>query len=186
MSPKQRFFKVYAKLLYLYPSSYRKQYQEQLLQTVADMVDDAPSTYQRFIVWLRIGLDLPVTVCKEHFQVIGDFMHARNNHQIKRNTFISGALLLLPIILVAINRMLMLSGPGRGLPTYSLIVVTTMFPVLAVGLSGFTLYTLLRSDKKLRTNNLRQSWPLGLVFAASLLLLMFIIQEQVRFYMLTH
>jgi len=185
MSPKQR-FKVYAKLLYLYPSSYRKQYGQQLLQTIADMVDDAPSTQERLTVWLRISLDLPVAVCKEHFQVIGDFMYARNKHQVNRNTIVSGALLLLPVILVAINRMLMLSGPGRGMPTYSLIVVTTMFPVLAVGLSGFTLYTVLRSDKKLRTNNLRQSWPLGLVFAASLLLLTFIIQEQVRFYMLTH
>ncbi len=185
MSPKQR-FKVYAKLLYLYPSGYRKQYGEQLLQTVADMVDDAPSTYERFIVWLRIGLDLPVTACKEHFQIIGDFMYAKNNHQINRNTFISGVLILLPVILVAINRMLMLSGPGRGMPTYPLIVITTIFPVLAVGISGFTLYTLLRSDKKLRTNNLRKSWPLGLVFAASLLLLTLIIREQINFYLLTH
>ncbi len=113
-------------------------------------------------------------------------MYAKSNHQINHNTLISGVLFLLPVILVAINRMLMLSGPGRGLPTYSLIVVTTIFPVLAVGLSGFTLYTLLRSDKKLRTNSLRRSWPLGLVFAASLLLLTFMIWEQVNFYLLTH
>lgn len=185
MKPARR-FKVYAKLLYLYPSPYRKRYGEQLLQTVADMVDDAPSTYEKFIAWLRISLDFPITVCKEHFQVIGDFMYAKNNYQINRNTLISGALILLPIILVAINRMLMLSGPGRGMPTYTLIVVTTVFPVLAVGLSGFTLYTLLRSDKKFRTNNLRRSWLLGLVFAASLLLLTFIIWEQARFYLLTH
>ncbi len=113
-------------------------------------------------------------------------MYAKNNHQINRNTIISGGLILLPVILVAINRMLMLSGPGRGLPTYSLIVVTTAFPVLAVGLSGFTLYTLLRSDKKLRTNNLRRSWPLALVFVASVLLLTLIIREQLNFYLLTH
>jgi len=185
MSPKQR-FKVYAKLLYVYPSGYRKQYGQQLLQTVADMVDDAPSTYERFIVWLRIGLDLPATVCKEHFQVIGGFMYAKNSHQINRNTLVSGALFLLPVILLTINHMLILSGPGRGLPAHPFIVATTIFPVLAVGLSSFTLYTLLRSDKKLRTNNLRRSWPLGLVFAASLLLLTFIIREQINFYLLTH
>lgn len=185
MSPKQR-FKVCAKLLYLYPSGYRKQYGEQLLQTIADMVDDAPSTYERFIVWLRVGFDFPITLCKEYFQLIGDYMYARSNHQINRNTLISGTLILLPIALVAINRMLMLSGPGRGMPTYPLIVATTIFPVLSVGLSGFTLYALLRNDKKFRTNNLRQSWLLGLVFAASLLILTFMIREQVNFYFLTY
>jgi len=167
MKPARR-FKIYAKLLYLYPPNYRRQYGQQLLQTIADMVDDAPSAGARFAVWLRISFDLPITICKEHFLTIGENMYTKQNLHTNRNAVIGGALLLLPVALLAINRSLMLSGPGRGIPTYLLIKSTTILPALAVMLSGFTLYRLLRSDRKVQANHLRQACVLAIVCVLSL------------------
>jgi small-conductance mechanosensitive channel len=184
MKPVRR-FRVYAKLLYLYPATYRKRYGAQLLQTVSDMVDDAPSAFGRYAVWLRISLDFPVTLCKEHFQTIGENMYAKMNLNITRNAVIGAALFLLPIIMLTINRMLMLSGPGRGIPTYYLVITSAVFPILAIVLSGFTLYILWRSSKATRPN-LRQVVPLAFVCLASLLFLSWIISENIRYYNLTH
>lgn len=185
MSPGKR-FKVYAKLLYLYPSSYRKQYGEQLLQTIADMVDDAPSPSAKAAVWIRISFDLLITAGKEHFEVIGDFMTAKKNYNANRNALISGLLLLLPIVALAINRALMISGPGRGVPTYLLVMAAVIFPVLAITLAGFTLHTLLRSTKGPLSGRLRRVWPLTLVCLASLVFLALIVWDYIRFYTLTH
>ena len=184
MNPKQR-FKVYAKLLSLYPASYRNRYGKQLLQAIADMVDDAPSASEKCIVWLRICLDFPITVCKEHFQVIGDRMNAKNHHDIHRNALISVGLFLLPIIMLAINHMLILSGPGRSVPAYLYYLVVIPFPLLAITLAGFTLYKLLRGNKATRPS-LRQVVPLALVCLISLAFLSWIILDNIRIYNLTH
>jgi len=184
MNPKQR-FKGYARLLSLYPAGYRKRYGEQLLQTIADMVDDAPSASEKFIVWLRISLDFPVTVCKEHFQVIGDRMNTNKSYNAGRNTFVSAGLFLLPIIMLTVNRMLMLSGPGRGIPTYYLVVASSIFPILAIVVAGSAMYRLLRGNKATRPN-LRQIAPLAFVCLASLVFLSWILLEDIRYYNLTH
>jgi hypothetical protein len=180
MSPRQR-FKVYARLLSLYPVNYRKQYGEQLLQAIADMVDDAPSASEKCMVWLRISLDFPLTVCKEHFQVIGDRMNANKRYYVGRNTLISAAFFLLPVIMLLVNRMLMLSGPGRGIPTYYLVITTSIFPVLAAVLAGFTLHRVWRGNGAGRPS-LRQALPLGLICLVSLLFLAKIILENIRYY----
>lgn len=184
MSPKQR-FKVYARLLRLYPANYRKRYGEQLLQTIADMVDDAPSASEKFTVWLRISLDFPITVCRQHFQVIGDRMNAKKQNNVGRNALVSAALFLVPIIMLTANRMLMLSGPGRGIPTNYLAIAAHLFPILAITFAGFTLYRLLESNKATRPT-VRQIVPLALVCLLSLLFLSWAISEDVRYYSLMH
>jgi hypothetical protein len=184
MNPKQR-FKVYSRLLSLYPTSYRKHYGEQLLQTIADMVDDAPSAPEKFNVWLRISLDFPITVCREHIQVIGDRMNAKKQYNVGRNTLVSTGLFLLPIIILTVNRMLMISGPGRNIPSYYLAIASNSFPTLAIVLAGFTLYRLLRGHKATRPT-LRQVAPLVVVCLLSLLFLAWAISEDIRYYSLTH
>lgn len=182
MSPRQR-FKVYARLLRLYPASYRKRYGKQLLQTIADMVDDAPSVPEKLNVWLRISLDFSLTVCREHFQVIGDRMNAKKQYNVGRNTVVSVGLFLLPIIMLTVNRMLMLSGPGRGIPTYYLVIATAIFPILAIALAGFTLYRFRRMAMR---PSVRQAVPLAFVCLVSLVFLSWIILENIRYYYLTH
>jgi|GEM_PF-2720969 len=184
MSPARR-FRIYRRLLNLYPAAFRREYGEQLLQTIADMVDDAPSPAERFAVWLRISLDFPLTVCKEHFQVIGDRMKAKKQQGVGRVTLISTALFLLPIIIVTINRLLMLSGPRRGVPTYYLIVTSAIFPLLAVALAGSTLLRLWRGNGAVRPS-LRQAGPLVFILLASLVLLCWIISQDISYYNLTH
>lgn len=185
MSPRRR-FKIYATLLSLYPASYRKQYTEQILQTVADMIDDAPSTSEKFTTWVRICLDFPVTLCKEHFQIIGDHMNTHNKpYKVGHKALMSAGLFLLPIAMLTVNRLLMLSGPGRGIPTYYLVITSVIFPLLAIAMSGFTLYRLLRSPGTARLN-LRQVTPLACICLLSLAFLAWIISEEIRYYILTH
>lgn len=177
MKPAKR-FRVYASLLCLYPSRYRKQYKEQMLQTVSDMIDDASSKNEKIAIWLRISCDLPLTICKEHFHVIGEYMDVYKEQNSTRIAVVSSALLFLPIILLVVNHMLKLSGPGRGLPMFYLIPLTSIPFFLASALSAHALYALAQKNKRL----LLRRWPLILLFITSFTLFILIILDTIRMY----
>ncbi len=177
MKPARR-FRIYAKLLILYPPHYRKEYGEQLLQTVADMIDDAPSKNERMAVWLRISYDLPLTICKAHFQIIGDAMDANKEQNITRITIISAVLLLIPFLAFAINRMILLTSTDLGIASYYIITIGTIFPCIATVLSAHALYALLQKGKAL----VLSKWPLLMLFLISLTVSIFLILENVKYY----
>ncbi|HSX34660.1 MAG TPA: hypothetical protein VLF62_03395 [Candidatus Saccharimonadales bacterium] len=112
-------------------------------------------------------------------------MKTKTHNSTNRAVYISAALFLLPIILLVINRMLMLSGPGRGVPTFMLLTFTSLCPVLAIALSGSALYTSWRNTRKSGTS-VRQNWLLGAVCLLSLVYLTLVILDHIRFYTLTH
>lgn len=60
--PEQRFPR-YRQLLKLYPDAYRQQYEEQMLQTLADMLDDPERS--KTTVWLRTIADLPISAAQQ-------------------------------------------------------------------------------------------------------------------------
>ncbi len=94
MSELEKRFPIYSKLLKLYPKSYRKQYEQQLLQTTADMLDDAPSNAAKLAGWTHIAIDLPLSVTKQQLQYVGGIYMNETPRYIKRNSIIAGALLL--------------------------------------------------------------------------------------------
>lgn len=62
----------YRVALRLYPSAYRRQYGEQMLQTLADMLDDQPDRASKAMVWLRVGSELPLSIVNENISNIGE------------------------------------------------------------------------------------------------------------------
>ncbi|HEU4966283.1 MAG TPA: hypothetical protein VFT53_02265 [Candidatus Saccharimonadales bacterium] len=88
----KRRFPRYARWLRLYPGAYRNRYGEEMLQTLADMLDYSVSAAERRRVWIRTVLDLPLAAAQQQLITLGETMH--QSALVKRSSIISGALLL--------------------------------------------------------------------------------------------
>ncbi|MGH7239184.1 MAG: hypothetical protein ACREHG_03850, partial [Candidatus Saccharimonadales bacterium] len=98
MSNLNKRFPRYSQLLKLYPASYRKDYGEQMLQTLADMLDDSNSRKDRLSIWLRTSFDLPLSAARQQLILTGDVISHETPDYVKRNSLV-GALLLVPFVL---------------------------------------------------------------------------------------
>ena len=81
-----RRFPIYEQFLRLYPKRFRQKYGGQMVQTLADMLDDQPDHTGRFLVWLRAGSELPIGIVQQNITTIGEAtMHklaATNNKRL--------------------------------------------------------------------------------------------------------
>lgn len=57
---------VYAKLIGLYPESYRRRYAQPMVQTFDDMLEAEQSKIGRAAIWIRVLRDLPGSALREH------------------------------------------------------------------------------------------------------------------------
>lgn len=138
--------RVYSLLLRLYPRGHRDQYGQQMLQTVEDMLDHAPSTVDRMSVWARIMADLPLSVCKEHLEAMGENMQTLSSNHIKFGTIAALLAGLVNLgafvgnkIIVAFGAMdsIWLISPLHGF----------LFPTLALLIVGVILWASRRSSQ---------------------------------------
>jgi hypothetical protein len=107
-------FPVYSALLHLYPKPYRERYEEEILQTTADLLDDTTNSGDRFNIWSRIALDLPVNMYRQQLRYVGGVMTNETPNYLKRNSLVS-AILLLPFILALAANGLSKVITGQGL-----------------------------------------------------------------------
>ena len=91
-------FPMYRKLLYLYPAAYRTQYGEQMLQTLADMLDDAPG--HRAAIWTVALLDLPLSALQQQIIYTGATMTHDTPKYVKTSSLIGAALLVPFFVLI--------------------------------------------------------------------------------------
>lgn len=94
MNKLEKRFPIYSKLLRLYPKPYRKLYKQQILQTTADLLDDAPSSAKKLAEWAHIMTDLPLNLGKQQLQYVGGIYMNETPRYIKLNSIIAGVLLL--------------------------------------------------------------------------------------------
>lgn len=87
-------FPLYSKLLKLYPNKYQKEYGEQILQTTADMLDNAPNFISKLAIWSHVAIDLPVNIAKQQLQYSGGSIMSQTPTYIKRSSLISVILLI--------------------------------------------------------------------------------------------
>jgi hypothetical protein len=87
-------FPLYATAIKLYP----KPYGEQMLQTLADMPDNAPDKARRAGIWARLVFDFPFTVIGQQLSYAGGVMTHEMPKYVKRNAIIGGAMLV-PFVL---------------------------------------------------------------------------------------
>jgi len=160
---KQR-FPHYSALLHLYPTSYRKEYGEQMLQTLADMLDD-PERH-RTAVWMQTILDLPVSITKQQLTYAGATMMT-TPHYIKHNARI-GAWMLAPFFLLVLFNAISDQWLRRTLfwhPTF-LYVWMILLPAIAILLNVIALLRWIQTQHRDSRKNLWQSlknvysyWP---------------------------
>lgn len=87
-------FPIYSRLLRLYPKTYRQRYEQEILQTTADMLDDAPARSSRLGIWSSLTVDLILNIARQNFAYAGGSMSSYTPNYIKRNGMISAVLLL--------------------------------------------------------------------------------------------
>ena len=163
-------FPRYSKLLRLYPKPYREQYGEQMLQTLADMLDTEPE--HETSIWLRTIIDLPFSLTKQQLLYAGGIMSQQIPMYVKRNAVVS-TVLLLPFALALIvngldklinNRTLYHSWLWH-MPVLAIWVL--WLPILAAALALSSLVVFFRKGgTQGRQNSRKQSldvyhtWPL--------------------------
>lgn len=176
-------FPVYSRLLWLYPAPYRAKYGPEMLQTLADMLDNAPTTRDRSLVRLQAAIDLPVSVIQQDIQYIGGIMANEMPRYVKQNALIS-ALLLVPFMLALIA-----NGFDKAISNQTLYnswlwhspllgIWVLWLPLAATILSGATLLTfLVRRIKQgeggvlQRALSIQYTWPLVGALLAGLFIL---------------
>jgi hypothetical protein len=87
-------FPIYTKFLTLYPLEYRKHYEQEILQTTADLLNDAPNSLSKIVVWLNVSIDLPFNIFKQQISYAGGSMHTDTPTYVKRNGIIAGLMLV--------------------------------------------------------------------------------------------
>ncbi len=171
-------FPVYSRLLKLYPAAYRRRYGQQMLQTLADMLDDKNS--RRLQVWLRTAFDLPLSLVKQNAVYLGGIMAHQTPHYVKRNaTF--GALLLVPFFVVIISNILAHPSVANSKSWIRFIFVgIVVLPALAYLIAAGTFLAWARQRRRQNTSfwrslfDLRHNWPLLGVAALGFLIVAFV------------
>lgn len=170
MNNLQKRFPRYSWLLKLYPTGYRQAYGEQMLQTLADMLDDSERSHAS--VWAHLALDFPLSVVKQQLTFTGETMAHEMPDYVKRNALVS-AVLLLPFLLALLANGFDKVINGRNLyhswlwhmPVLSIWVL--WLPLLAAVIAVTSLITLLLQRRAAEHNSwfkqllaVRYTWPL--------------------------
>lgn len=96
-------FPVYSRLLHLYPGPYRRRFEEEILQTTADMLEEATTPFGKARVWAQVMADLPENIGRQQLNYVGGIMHTETPTYLKRNSTIAGALVLPFFLIIIIN-----------------------------------------------------------------------------------
>jgi len=149
-------FPIYSRLLRLYPAPYRERYGEQMLQTLADMLDASPSVSGKSAVWLQVSSDLPSSIARQQLSFVSNAFTRETPTFVRRNSVIS-AILFTPFFFIAVandidaHRLYHTWLWGNGV----LFTWIILLPTLGMALSATTLFFWLYANKR--------SWWQGLL-----------------------
>lgn len=173
-------FPIYSRLLWLYPRPYRDTYGEQMLQTLADMIDNDPTQTGRIRIYTHAMVDLPMSLLNQQAQYIGGIMVNETPRYIRRNSLIAGSLLVPFFGALIANALSKLIG---GQTLYNnwlwqapvLTIWVLWLPVLASLITVITAIVYIWRQSKIEHGhtfktllNIRQDWPLLIVATVGL------------------
>lgn len=173
-----RHFPVYSRLLKLYPADYRRRFEQEMLETAADMQAAAKTPAERLKLWAKLSLDLPLSIGQQQLQYLGGVMRSETPQYIKLNSLIAGALLLPFFTALALNGLDKLFGNHSlqnswlwQTPTLSIWVLRLPEIALLLALGSYLVYVCQGRDRhfwRTRILDLKHLWPLilsgGLAF----------------------
>lgn len=173
-------FPIYRRLLRLYPEPYRRTYELSMLQTLADMLDAAPSTAARRSLWLRLAADLPTSIVQQQRIYIGEVMVHDMPKFVKHNAILA-ALMLAPFSIAVFANLLDQILRHQTLyeswvwDTDILRIWVMWMPAAAVIFTGISLATYLIQRRHVTGQSwvhillqIQYSWPLIVSFVAGL------------------
>ncbi|MDB5175243.1 MAG: hypothetical protein JWM81_101 [Candidatus Saccharibacteria bacterium] len=173
--------RAYRKLITLFPKSYRGEYGEQMVQTLADMLADQPSRLGRVTVWLRAASDLLRSLLQQNYAVVGHAYANTTPEYVRRNTQVSLLLLLPFIIVIIMNELRPDALPQSRLSVDILQFLVAGLPALAFIICAATLSVwVLAQHRQQRTSLLRSlqdvshNWPLIAIGTFGLMMAVFI------------
>lgn len=172
-------FPRYSRLLRLYPAKYQTEYTEQMLQTLADMLDDAPDRAHKSSIWMRTAVDFPVTLARQQIHYIGGIMTHETPTFVKQGTLASSALLL-PFLVIVLADVLTSHRLNRSFLWHSdvLVIWIIVLPALALLVSVAAYIAWVRKQSGGFWHNffdLKHSWPMVVVGILSLGILGFVV-----------
>jgi len=88
---------VYRALLRLYPRAHRREYGEQMTQTLDDMLSEKHSSSERAAVWLRVGRELPLNIIEEHIHNLEEIHMSRILKINKRTSVIVSVVIVIAL-----------------------------------------------------------------------------------------
>lgn len=95
MSKQHEKYRLYRALLHLYPKQHRRAYGQQMVQTLDDMLSEQQSSFGRFTIWLKVGIELPVNAIEENISGLGEIsVNKLTKITAKQYAYIASALLL--------------------------------------------------------------------------------------------
>ena len=160
-------FPRYSRFLYLYPSGYRKEYGEQMLQTLADMLDD-PERH-RISVWAQLGLDFPFSVIKQQLTYTGEVMATDTPLFMKRSALVGTGLLLPFFVLLTLNGLMHNRLQHSWVwNSWFLFLWIIFLPICAVTVNVLALHRKDRLRSVLRPSAWRSNWPALIVLLLGL------------------
>ena len=65
-------FRLYRLVLKLYPRTFRNDYEDAMLQTLSDMLEDQPDKMSHALIWFRVGTELPLSITQEIISNMGE------------------------------------------------------------------------------------------------------------------
>lgn len=161
-------FPIYSRLLRLYPTSYKNRYDDQMLQTLADMLDAKPSSAARMAIWTHVTIDLPIHIFQEQLSFVGNTLTHETPAYVRRNSLISLLLFVPFFALVFINDV-----TAHGLYHSWIWSVNVLFtwililPAIGLGLSLITFTIWLRNSHSQQhrswlssIRDIRHSWSM--------------------------
>ncbi|HUB93662.1 MAG TPA: hypothetical protein VMB52_04115 [Verrucomicrobiae bacterium] len=142
-------FPVYSRLLRLYPAFYRQRYSEQILQTLADMLDANPSRAHHANVWLRTSLDLPWSVATQRVNYASLLLTHETPDFVRRNSLVSGLLFVPFFVIATANDLAAHRFYHTWLWSYDVLLTwIIVLPMLGMTLSIVTLFIWLSGNRR--------------------------------------
>jgi hypothetical protein len=178
-------FPIYSRLLGLYPANYRKHYENEILQTAADMLDGAPTAFSKLGIWMLLCIDLPVNVTRQQLLHTGGYMNTQVPGYVKRNGLISFALLI-PFLLaltangldkVIKNRTLNNSWlwSHEALRIWIIWLPTLALLIAAISFLNFVFKDSTKTSWLNRIVDIKRIWPVAVPLAGALFIMSVIV-----------
>ncbi len=182
---------IYSQLLKLYPKAYWQRYEQEILQTTTDMLNDANGPLAKAVVWLQLAIDLPINIFRQQLVYLGGSMQHEMPAYVKRNGLIA-SVMLLPFFAALgangldkiINNHTLLNSWVWHAPALNIWVIWLPTLAFLLAIISYLTFAIKNNHQKSllkRLIDIRHSWPVVLpLLVAIFIMLVLVFHDSVQ------